>query len=51
MHPRLQKFLNWAGRKMVSSATTIEDKQYLEYLINRWKASPVRIDQITGDRY
>lgn len=51
MNSLMRRFFNWAGKKMVTSSQNISDKEYLEYIIHRWKSSPKRIDQLNGDRY
>lgn len=50
-----KKLINKAGRSMADAteptALAADEKKWLEYKINRWKASPERRAQITGELY
>ena len=55
MFNAIKKLINRAGKAMIQATETIQlqadEKKWLEYKINRWKASQERMSQIDGERY
>lgn len=50
----IKSILNWAGKKLMTIANdnqNLNDKNYLETKIIHWLTSPVRLDQLNGERY
>ena len=47
----IKTFMNWAGKKMVKAANNNHDIRLLETKIANWVNSPMRRDQLDGERY